>query len=167
VSEKGETAILAGGCFWPLQELLRHRDGVISTRVGYTGGDNENPTDDDHPGHAEAVEVAFDPERISYRDLLEFFLQAHRPDLGRDVVGSDYRSEIFCTSEEQRAVAKATIADTAGSDIWPGEVVTMVSEAGAFWPAEADDQDYMHRLPDGHSFFPRPDRKSTEQETPA
>jgi methionine-S-sulfoxide reductase len=95
MSENTETAILAGGCFWPAQELLRHRDGVISTRVGYTGGENGNPTADNHPGHAEAVEVVFDPERTSYRDILEFFFQIHRPDLGQELVGFDYRSEIF------------------------------------------------------------------------
>src|SRR5215469_6785648 len=99
MSQNTETAILAGGCFWPAQELLRHRDGVISTRVGYTGGVNDNPTADDHPGHAEAVEVIFDPERTSYRNILEFFFQIHRPDLGEGVVGSDYRSEIFYISE--------------------------------------------------------------------
>ena len=102
MSENTETAILAGGCFWPAQELLRHRDGVISTRVGYTGGENDNPTADNHPGHAEAVEVIFDPERTSYRDILEFFFQIHRPDLGEGLVGSDYRSEIFYTSDDQR-----------------------------------------------------------------
>ena len=95
MSRNTETAILAGGCFWPAQELLRHRDGIISTRVGYTGGENDNPTAGDHPGHAEAVEVIFDPERTSYRDILEFFFQIHRPDLGEGLVGSDYRSEIF------------------------------------------------------------------------
>src|SRR5580704_15497731 len=102
MSENTETAILAAGCFWPAQELLRHRDGVLSTRVGYTGGENDNPTADDHPGHAEAVEVIFDPERTSFRDILEFFFQMHRPDLGAELVGSGYRSEIFYTSDEQR-----------------------------------------------------------------
>ena len=105
-----ETAVLAGGCFRGMQELLRDRDGVVSTRVGYTGGENENPTDNNHPGHAEAVEVVFDPERTSYRDILEFFFQIHRPDLGEGLVGSDYRSEIFYTSDEQRRVAEDTIA---------------------------------------------------------
>jgi hypothetical protein len=95
MSENSETAILAGGCFWPAQELLRHREGVISTRVGYIGGENDNPTADHHPGHAEAVEVTFDPTRTSYREILEFFFQIHRPDLGEELVGSDYRSEIF------------------------------------------------------------------------
>ena len=110
MSEKTEAAILAGGCFWPSQELFRHRDGVISTRVGYTGGENDHPTDENHPGHAEAVEIIFDPERTSYRDILEFFFQIHRPDLGEVVVGSDYRSEIFYTSDEQRRVAEDTRA---------------------------------------------------------
>ena len=97
MGENTDTAIVAGGCFWPAQELLRRREGVISTRVGYTGGSNANPTAEDHPGHAEAVEVIFDPERTSYRDIVEFFLQIHRADLGEAQVGSDYRSEIFCT----------------------------------------------------------------------
>ena len=106
MTDNAETAVLAGGCFWTMQQLLRDRNGVISTRVGWTGGENDNPTEEDNVGHAEAVEVAFDPERISYRDLLEFFFQVHRPDLGERVVGSCYRSEIFCTSEEQRKVAR-------------------------------------------------------------
>jgi len=153
MDENTETAILAGGCFWPAQELLRHRDGVISTRVGYTGGENDNPTDDDHPGHAEAVQVVFDPGRTSYRDILEFFFQIHRPDLGEEVVGSGYRSEIFCTSDEQRQVAEATIADADASGIWSGKVVTKISEAGRFWEAEADDQDYLHHYPNGKNQF--------------
>src|SRR5215467_13243593 len=104
MSENTETAILAGGCFWPAQELPRTRDGVIATRVGYTGGENDNPTADNHPGHAEAVEVIFDPARTSYRNILEFFFQIHRADLAEEIVGFDYRSEIFCTSDEQREV---------------------------------------------------------------
>ncbi len=158
MSDKTETAILSGGCFWPAQELWRHRDGVISTRVGYTGGENDNPTGENHPGHAEAVEIVFDPERTSYRDLLEFFFQMHRPDLGEGAVGSGYRSEIFYTSDEQRRIAEETIADADASDIWPGKVVTEISEAGPFWEAEAEDQHYLQRYPDGHSFFLRPDR---------
>jgi len=149
MSENTETAILAGGCFWPAQELLRHRAGVISTRVGYTGGQNDNPTADNHPGHAEAVEVIFDPGRTSYRDLLEFFFQIHRPDLGEELVGSDYRSEIFYTSDEQRQVAENTIAAADASGIWHGKVVTKVSEAGRFWEAVAEDQDYFQRHPVG------------------
>jgi peptide-methionine (S)-S-oxide reductase len=152
--ESAETAILAGGCFWPAQELLRHRDGVISTRVGYTGGENDNPTDGNHPGHAEAVEVVFDPDRISYREVLEFFFQIHRPDLGEHLVGSSYRSEIFITTDEQREVAEDTIADADASGLWPGNVVTKISEAGPFWEADAEDQNYLHRYPDG-SQFPR------------
>jgi peptide-methionine (S)-S-oxide reductase len=151
LSDNTETAILAGGCFWPAQELLRHRDGVISTRVGYTGGKNENPTDVNHPGHAEAVKIVFDPERISYRDLLEFFFQIHRPDLGERLVGSDYRSEIFYTSDEQRQVAEGTIPDIDTSGIWPGKVVTRISEAGPFWEAVGEDQDYLQRYPHGEN----------------
>src|SRR5215469_1410930 len=148
-----ETAILAGGCFWPAQELLRHRRGVISTRVGYTGGENEHPTADNHPGHAEAVEVIFDPEQTSYRDVLEFYLQIHRPDLGQELVGSGYRSEIFYTTDEQRQVAEATIADADASGMLPGRVVTKTSEAGAFWAAEAEDQDYLQCFPDSKNQF--------------
>jgi peptide-methionine (S)-S-oxide reductase len=155
MSDNAETAILAGGCFWPAQELLRHRDGVISTRVGYTGGENDNPTGENHPGHAEAVEIVFDPERISYRDLLEFFFQIHRADLGERLVGSDYRSEIFYTSDEQRQVAEDTIADADASGIWPGKVVTEISEAGSFWEAEAEDQDYLQRYPASNTYFPQ------------
>ena len=151
MTENTETAILAGGCFWPAQELLRHRDGVISTRVGYTGGQNDNPTADNHPGHAEAVEVILDPGRTSYQNILEFFFQIHRPDLGEERVGSDYRSEIFYTSGEQRQVAEDTIADAAG--FWPGKVVTKISEAGPFWEAEAEDQDYLQRYADGNNQF--------------
>jgi peptide-methionine (S)-S-oxide reductase len=153
VSAKTETAILAGGCFWPAQELLRHRDGVIATRVGYTGGENDKPTAEDHPGHAEAVEVIFDPERTSYRDILEFFFQIHRPDLAEELVGSDYRSEIFYTSDEQRQVAEDTIADADGSGLWPGKVVTKIRPAGRFWEAEADDQDYLQHYPVGKNQF--------------
>jgi peptide-methionine (S)-S-oxide reductase len=155
MSGRTETAILAGGCFWVTQELVRHREGVVSTRAGYTGGENDNPTDENHPGHAEAVEVVFDPDRISYRELLEFFFQMHRPDLGADAVGSGYRSEIFYTSDEQRRVAEETLADARASDIWPGEIVTAISEARPFWEAPAEDQDYLDRHPHGHSFFKR------------
>ncbi len=154
MTETTETVILAGGCFWPAQELLRSRDGVISTRAGYTGGENDSPTDEDHSGHAEAVEVVFDPDRISYRELVEFFLQIHRPDLGEALVGSDYRSEIFCTTGEQRKVAARTIADADGAGIWPGKVVTKISDAGPFWEAPAEDQNYLQRYPSG-SQFPR------------
>jgi methionine-S-sulfoxide reductase len=114
MSDDTETAILAGGCFWIMQQLLRDRDGVISTRVGWTGGENDNPTEENNAGHAEAVEVVFDPERISYRDLLEFF-QIHRPDLGERIVDSSYRSEIFYATDEQRKVAEETISDVDAS----------------------------------------------------
>jgi peptide-methionine (S)-S-oxide reductase len=149
MSSKAETAVLAGGCYWIMQQLLRGRDGVISTRVGWTGGENDNPTEQNNCGHAEAVEVAFDPDRISYRDLLEFFFQIHRADLDGGLVGSSYRSEIFYTSEEQRKVAEETIRDVDASGHWPGKVVTKISEASRFWEAEAEDQDYFQRYPDG------------------
>ena len=116
-----------------MQQLLRDRDGVISTRVGWTGGENDNPTEQNNSGHAEAIEVAFDRDRISYRDLLELFFQVHRPDLGERLVGSSYRSEIFYTSEGQRKVAEETIRDVDASGHWPGKTVTKISEAGRFW----------------------------------
>ena len=166
-----ETAILAGGCFWGIQELLRQRDGIIFTRVGYTGGENASPTDEDHPGHAEAVEIVFDPRRISYRDILEFFFQIHDPttrDRQGKYTGSDYRSEIFYTSDEQRQAAEDTIADVGASGLWPGPVVTQLSEAGLFWAAAAEDQDYLQRYPDGYTcHFPRPDWKLRRRETAA
>ena len=143
MSDNIETAVLAGGCFWIMQQLLRDRDGVISSRVGWTGGENDNPTEQNNSGHAEAVEVADDPDRISYRALLEFFF------LGERLVGSSYRSEIFYTSEEQRKVAEETIRDVDASGHWPGKVMTEISEAGHFWEAEAEDQDYFQRYPDG------------------
>ena len=151
MGENTETAILAGGCYWIAQELLRHRAGVISTRVGYTGGENANPTADNHPGHAEAVEVIFDPERTCYRNILEFFFQIHRPDLGEEVVGFDYRSEIFYTSDEQRQVAEDAIADASG--FWGAKVATKISQAGPFWAAGAEDQDYLQRYTDGNNQF--------------
>jgi peptide-methionine (S)-S-oxide reductase len=150
MSDNAETAVLAGGCSWTMQQLLRHPNGVISTRVGWTGGEGDNPTEESPGGHAEAVEVVFDPERISYRDLLEYFFQLHRADLGEDLVGSIYRSEIFYTSEEQRQVAEETIRDVDASGHWLGKTVTKISEAGRFrfWEAEAEDQDYFLRYPD-------------------
>lgn len=149
MSDDPETAVLAGGCFSIMQQLLRHRDGVISTRVGWTGGENDNPTEENNAGHAEAVEVVFDPERISYRGLLEFFFRIHRPDLGEHLVGNAYRSAIFYTTDEQRRVAEETIPDIDALGHWPGKVVTEVSEAGPFWEAEAEDQDYFQRYPSG------------------
>jgi peptide-methionine (S)-S-oxide reductase len=166
-----DTAILAAGCFWGVQDLVRHRDGVVSTRVGYTGGTNDNPTYGDHPGHAEAVEVVFDPERISYRDILEVFFQIHDPTTknrqGNDI-SSSYRSEIFYTSDEQRQVAEATIADVDASGLWPGVVMTEVSEAVRFWVAEAEHQDYLLRYPNGYTcHFPRPGWKLPHRKTAA
>jgi peptide-methionine (S)-S-oxide reductase len=166
-----ETAILAGGCFWGVQELLRQRDGVISTRVGYTGGEKENPTYGSHSGHAEAVEIIFDPERISYRDILEFFFQIHDPttrDRQGNDIGSDYRSEIFYTTDEQGQVAEDTIADVDASGLWPGKVVTEISAAGPFWEAESEHQDYLQRYPGGYNcHFPRPGWKLPHRETAA
>ncbi len=151
MSENTETAILAGGCFWPMQELLRHRDGVISTRVGWTGGQNDNPTEGNNSGHAEAVEVIFDPGRTCCRNILEFFFQIHRPDLGEELVGSSYRSEIFYTSDQQHQVAEDTIADASG--FWGAKVATKISQASHFWAAEAEDQDYLQRYTDGNNQF--------------
>ena len=148
MSDNTETAVLAGGCAWIMQQLLRHPGGVISTRVGWTGGEGEHPSEDNSQGHAEAVEVVFDPERLSYRDLLEYFFQVHRADLGQDLVGSIYRSEIFCTTEEQRRVAEDTIRDVDASGHWPGKTVTEISEAGRFLEDPAKDQDHFLRFPD-------------------
>ena len=168
MSENTETAILAGGCYWIMQQLLRERDGVISTRVGWTGGEGDDPTEENPQGHAEAVEVVFDPERVSYRDLLEYFFQVHRPDLGERLVGSGYRSEIFYTSEGQRKVAEETIPDVDASGHWPGKVVTEISEAGTFWEAEGEDQDWFQRYPDGcASPFPRHGVEAANRETVA
>lgn len=168
MSDDSETAILAGGCFWIMQQLLRDRDGVTSTRVGWIGGENDNPTEESNSGHAEAVEVAFDPERISYRDLLEFFFQVHRPDLDEHLVGSTYRSEIFYGTDEQRKVAEETIRAVDASGHWPGKVVTEVSEAGLFWEAPAKDQGYFERYPEGcKPPFPSSDVEAANRETAA
>jgi len=155
-----ERALLAGGCFWGVQDLFRRYDGVLSTRVGYTGGNTPNATYRNHGTHAEAVEIDFDPARISYRKILEFFFQIHDPST-RDRQGNDrgasYRSAIFYTSEEQRRVAEDTIADVDASGLWPGKVVTEVVPAGAFWEAEPEHQDYLLRYPDGYTcHFIRP-----------
>ena len=168
MTDNTETAILAGGCFWGMEELIRQRDGVISTRVGYTGGDVPNATYRNHEGHAEAIEIVFDPEKISFRDILEFFFQIHDPttkDRQGNDVGSSYRSEIFYTSDEQREVAEETIADVDASGIWPGKVVTEVSEAGPFWEAEPEHQDYLQKYPNGYTcHFVRPDWKLPRRE---
>jgi peptide-methionine (S)-S-oxide reductase len=171
MSDNAETAILAGGCSWIMQQLLRHPDGVISTRVGWTGGEGDNPTEENPQGHAEAVEVVFDPERLSYRDVLEYFFQVHRPDLGGDLVGSIYRSEIFYSSEQQRRVAEETIADVDASGHWPGNTVTEISEAGRFWEDPAENQDYLQRFPQypegSKPPFPRAASKAPNRETVA
>ncbi len=168
MTDNTETAILAGGCFWGMEELIRQRDGVISTRVGYTGGDVPNATYRNHEGHAEAIEIVFDPERISFRDILEFFFQIHDPttkDRQGNDIGSSYRSEIFYTSDEQREVAEETIADVDASGLWPGKVVTELSEAGPFWEAEPEHQDYLQKYPDGYTcHFVRPDWKLPRRE---
>jgi len=149
-----ETAFLAGGCFWGAQELLRHRPGVISTRVGYSGGDTPNATYRNHGDHAEAVEVVFDPAVIAYRDILEFFFQIHDPSTknrqGNDR-GRAYRSAIFFLSDEQERVAAETIADVDASGLWPGAVVTEVVPAGDFWQAEEEHQDYLEKQPYGYT----------------
>src|ERR1700712_1012177 len=141
MGEQTETAVLAGGCAWIMQQLLRHPDGVISTRTGFMGGENDHPTEEDNVGHAEVVEVVFDPEQLSYRGLLEVFFQSHRADLDAGIVGSEYRSEIFCTSPEQWAGAEEMIRDVAASGHWPGEPVTSISEAAVFWEMAPEDQD--------------------------
>ena len=150
MSAKHEKAILAGGCFWGMQDLIRKRPGVISTRVGYTGGDVPNATYRNHGTHAEAIEITFDPEQISYRELLEFFFQIHDPTTknrqGNDI-GASYRSAIFYTSDAQRQIAEDTIADVDASGLWPGKVVTEVEPAGPFWEAEPEHQDYLERYP--------------------
>ncbi len=160
MSSEPETAILAGGCFWGMQDLIRKLPGVVSTRVGYTGGDTANATYRNHGGHAEAIEIIFDPEQLSYRDLLEFFFQIHDPTTknrrGNDM-GTSYRSAIFYASDEQRKVAEATIADVDASGLWPGRVVTEVTPAGPFWEAEPEHQDYLERYPYGYTcHFVRP-----------
>ena len=158
-----EHAILAGGCFWGMQDLLRRYPGVISTRVGYTGGDVLNATYRNHGTHAEAIEIVFDPRIISYRRLLEFFFQIHNPTTlnrqGNDR-GTSYRSAIFYTSEEQRRIANDTIADADASGLWQNKVVTEVAPAGPFWEAEPEHQDYLERVPNGYScHFIRPEWK--------
>ncbi|MHA7003086.1 peptide-methionine (S)-S-oxide reductase MsrA [Aeromonas schubertii] len=149
-----ETAILAGGCFWGMQELLRHHPGVISTRVGYSGGEVEHATYRHHGDHAEAIEVIFDPDRLSYRELLAFFFQIHDPTT-RDRQGNDrgrsYRSALYTLSEEQALEARETIADVEASGLWPGPVVTEVLPAGPFWEAEPEHQDYLQRYPEGYT----------------
>ena len=155
-----QRAVLAGGCFWGMQDLIRKLPGVVSTRVGYTGGDTPNATYRNHGTHAESIEITYDPAATDYRALLEFFFQIHDPTTknrqGNDV-GLSYRSAIFYTSDEQKRVAEETIADVEASGLWPGKVVTEVSPAGPFWEAEPEHQDYLERNPPGYTcHFPRP-----------
>ena len=162
-----ERAILAGGCFWGMQQLVRRLPGVVSTRVGYSGGDVKNATYRNHGTHAEAIEITFDPSQTSFRDLLGFFFQIHDPTTpnrqGNDR-GTSYRSAIFYTSEEQRRVAEETIADVEASGLWPGKVVTELSPAGDFWEAEPEHQDYLERYPNGYTcHFVRPQWKLQQQ----
>jgi peptide-methionine (S)-S-oxide reductase len=158
-----ERAVLAGGCFWGMQDLIRRYDGVVATRVGYTGGEVRNATYRNHGTHAEAIEIRFDPAKLSYRQLLEFFFQIHDPTTknrqGNDQ-GPSYRSAIFYTSDEQKLVALETIAAVNESGLWPGKVVTEVSAVGDFWEAEPEHQDYLERYPSGYTcHFIRPEWK--------
>lgn len=149
-----EVAVLAGGCFWGMQDLIRRQPGVVSTRVGYTGGDVPNATYMNHRGHAEAIEIVYDPAVTSYRQILEFFFQIHDPTTknrqGNDI-GTSYRSAIFYTSEQQKQIAEQTIADVDASGQWPGKVVTEVSQLGDFWEAEPEHQDYLEKFPNGYT----------------
>jgi peptide-methionine (S)-S-oxide reductase len=155
-----ERAVLAGGCFWGMQQLIRRQPGVVSTRVGYSGGDVPNATYRNHGTHAEAIEIVFDPDVTSFRKILEYFFQIHDPTTknrqGNDV-GASYRSAIFYTSDEQKAVALDTIADVEASGLWPGKVVTELAPVGPFWQAEREHQDYLEHYPNGYTcHFPRP-----------
>lgn len=156
-----ETAILAGGCFWGVQDLVRKMPGVLTTRVGYSGGDVPNATYRNHGTHAEAIEIVFDPAVLSYRKILEFFFQIHDPSTrnrqGNDI-GTSYRSAIFYVNEQQKAVAEDTIADVNASGLWPGKVATELAPAGPFWQAEPEHQDYLERIPNGYTcHYVRPD----------
>jgi len=162
-STETETAILAGGCFWGMQDLIRKQPGVVGTRVGYSGGDVDNATYRNHGSHAEAIEIVFDPAETSFRKILEFFFQIHDPttiDRQGNDCGVSYRSGIFYASDEQRRIAEDTIADVEASGLWPGKVVTELAPAGAFWEAEPEHQDYLQRYPTGYTcHFLRPDWK--------
>ena len=163
MSTTQEQAILAGGCFWGMQDLFRRYPGVIATRVGYSGGDVPNATYRNHGGHAEAIEIIFDPQKLGYRQLLEYFFQIHDPTTlnrqGNDV-GSSYRSAIFYTSDEQKRLAEETIADVNASALWPGKAVTEVKPAGEFWEAEPEHQNYLERYPHGYTcHYVRPNWK--------
>jgi peptide-methionine (S)-S-oxide reductase len=163
-----ERAVLAGGCFWGMQDLLRRYDGIISTRVGYSGGEVRNATYRNHGTHAEAIEIIFDPAKLSYRQLLEFFFQIHDPTTknrqGNDR-GPSYRSAIFYSSDSQQRIAEETIADVNASGLWPDKVVTELAPVGDFWEAEPEHQDYLERYPDGYTcHFVRPTWKLRAKE---
>jgi peptide-methionine (S)-S-oxide reductase len=169
MTQPTERAVLAGGCFWGMQDLVRRLPGVISTRVGYSGGDTPHATYRNHGTHAEALEIVFDPTQTSFRDQLEFFFQIHDPSTlnrqGNDI-GMSYRSAIYYTSDEQKRVAEDTIADVDASGLWPGKVVTEVAPVGDFWEAEPEHQDYLERYPDGYTcHFPRPNWKLPRRQT--
>ncbi len=158
-----ERAVLAGGCFWGMQDLIRKRLGVTTTRVGYTGGEVANATYRNHGNHAEGIEISFDNEVVSYRQILELFFQIHDPSTqdrqGNDS-GASYRSAIYYESDAQQAEALKTIADVDASGLWPGKVVTEVESVSDFWEAEVEHQDYLEKSPNGYTcHFPRPDWK--------
>jgi peptide-methionine (S)-S-oxide reductase len=166
MTTKTERAVLAGGCFWGMQDLIRRMPGVISTRVGYTGGDVPNATYRRHGTHAEAIEITFDPAKTAFRKILEFFFQIHDPTTknrqGNDR-GTSYRSVIFYTSDEQKQMAEKTIRDVDASGLWPGKVVTEIAPAREFWEAEPEHQDYLENNPNGYTcHFVRPDWKLPE-----
>jgi peptide-methionine (S)-S-oxide reductase len=170
MGETSERAVLAGGCFWGMQDLIRKQRGVLSTRVGYSGGDVNNATYRNHGTHAEAIEILFDPKTISYREILEFFFQIHDPTTlnrqGNDR-GTSYRSAIFYASEEQKSVAEETIADVNASGLWHGKVVTQVAPVGPFWEAEPEHQDYLEHFPNGYTcHFIRPGWKIPSRNIP-
>ena len=163
MNTSSEKAILAGGCFWGMQDLIRRLPGVVSTRVGYTGGNVSNATYRNHGTHAEAIEILFDPQIVSYREILEFFFQIHDPTTrnrqGNDR-GTSYRSAIFYTDDEQKQTAEQIIAEINASGLWPGKIVTELAPAGAFWEAEPEHQDYLEHYPNGYTcHFVRPDWK--------
>ncbi len=165
-----QRAVLAGGCFWGMQDLIRKLPGVVSARVGYTGGDTPNATYRNHGTHAEAIEIVFDPAQMSYRRILEYFFQIHDPTTrnrqGNDI-GTSYRSAIFYTNDEQKRIAKETVADVDASGLWGRKVVTEVEPAGAFWEAEPEHQDYLVKRPGGYTcHFPRPNWVLRKRESP-
>ena len=171
MNTNNERAVLAGGCFWGMQDLIRRIPGVVSTRVGYTGGEVENATYRNHGNHAEGIEIVYDPEVTDYRTLLEFFFQIHDPSTpmrqGNDT-GASYRSAIYFTSEQQKQIALDTIADVDASGLWPGKVVTELQPAGDFWEAEPEHQDYLQRQPNGYTcHFVRPGWKLPKRSTAA